>query len=155
MATTRLRIRDRDRGYRKLMLSVETVGDHKLTVGVQDPEAAATHGDSRLTVGEIGAVHEFGGGHVPERSFIRATFDENEAKYRQTLTRIMRTVVLGKRSEADGLELLGTRVRADIQRRMSAGIPPPLQQETVVRKGSSTPLIDTGQLRSSVTYKVA
>jgi hypothetical protein len=30
-----------------------------------------------------------------------------------------------------------------------------LERVTILRKGSSIPLIDTGQLRSSITYRVA
>jgi hypothetical protein len=55
-------------------------------VGVQGPQAAANHQDSRLTVAQIATVHEFGKTiHqpkmnrtivIPERSFLRATIDQ-------------------------------------------------------------------------------
>ena len=51
-------------------------------------------------------------------------------------------------------DLLGQKYVGQIQARISAGIPPPLAESTIARKGSSVPLIDTGQLRSAVTYEV-
>ena len=52
------------------------------------------------------------------------------------------------------LELIGLFVKGLIQGRMSAGIPPPLKASTIARKGSSKPLINTGQLRASIDYEV-
>jgi hypothetical protein len=52
------------------------------------------------------------------------------------------------------LDRLGAKFVGDIQRRIKAHIPPPLQQSTIDRKGSSTPLIDTGVLWSSITHEV-
>jgi hypothetical protein len=41
-----------------------------------------------------------------------------------------------------------------VQMRISQGIPPALAQATVDRKKSSVPLVDTGQLRSAITWQV-
>ena len=48
------------------------------------------------------------------------------------------------------------RVHRDAVRRVltQAGIAPPLKPATIARKGSSTPLINTGQLRSAITWRV-
>ena len=48
-----------------------------------------------------------------------------------------------------GLQILGLDVVSKIQRYIESGIPPELQS----RKG--TPLIDTGQLINSITFKVS
>ena len=52
------------------------------------------------------------------------------------------------------LARLGQKVVGDVQQRMADGIGPPLDPETVRRKGSSTPLIDTGRLRQSIDSEV-
>jgi hypothetical protein len=43
---------------------------------------------------------------------------------------------------------------ADVQAYMVNGKFAPLKAKTIKRKGSSKPLIDTGQLRQSITYRV-
>ena len=102
---------------------------------------------------DVAEWNEFGTATIPERSFIRAWFDEAEPQLRQDFAALMRTVAAGKRTRAEVLELMGQRMVGQVQARMSAGIPPPNKPATVRRKGSSTPLIDTGVLRSSVTYR--
>ncbi len=41
-----------------------------------------------------------------------------------------------------------------VKEKITEGIPPPLRETTIARKGSSKPLIDTGTLRASITHKV-
>lgn len=110
--------------------------------------------DELLTVIQVATWMEFGTEDVPARSFIRSWFDENEAKLRQELQTLMVTVISGKRTKEQILEILGQRCVASIQERISAGIAPENSPRTVARKGSSTPLIDTGQLRSSIHYRI-
>ena len=49
-----------------------------VTVGVHSGEGAAPSGDGALSVLDVATIHEFGLGHNPERSFVRAFADENE-----------------------------------------------------------------------------
>jgi hypothetical protein len=63
-------------------------------------------------------------------------------------------VLLGRLSEDAALGLLGTKAVGEIQKRMARGIKPDNAPSTIAAKGSSTPLIDTGRLRQSVTYAV-
>jgi len=141
-------IRDTDHGAKALLKKVRRAGSVK--VGVMGSEAGEKHGD--LTVADIATFHEFGLGN-PKRSFIADYVDEGvsdiEAKIRSAAERVIR----GSTIERE-LSILGLYIQGEIQKRMSAGIPPPLKPATIARKGSSTPLIDTGQLRSSITYEV-
>ena len=52
------------------------------------------------------------------------------------------------------LELMGVYMTNLIKERMAQGIKPSNSKITIERKGSSTPLIDSGQLRNSITYRV-
>lgn len=127
---------------------------------VSDKDGAPTN----LTVSALAAIHEFGGGNVPERSFIRSYFDGRGEQLRGMLGKLMETamraaIAAGRPiTDADRMRVLnrlGLKMQTDIQMRISAGdITPPLDPKTIARKGSSTPLIDTGQLRSSITYEV-
>lgn len=152
-------VRDIDKGHKALMNRLlHRAGD--LTVGIHAAEGAvpkkggADDADSEegLTVVEVGTFHEFGLG-VPRRSFIADWEDENEAKHKAQLRQMAQAVVTGKvESVEQGLARLGTLYQAEVQKRISDGIEPPLAESTIRRKGSSKPLIDTGQLRSSITH---
>lgn len=52
------------------------------------------------------------------------------------------------------LERAGIHLERAILEKIRSHIPPPLKPETVRRKGSSTPLIDTGQLIGSITHQI-
>lgn len=107
-----------------------------------------------LTVLEIATIHEFGLGHNPERSFIRAWFDEKKDENELLMKKVAEQYLAGKITREQGLDLLGVRFVGSIQKRIRDRIEPPLASSTEKRKGSSVPLIDTGQLRSSITFKV-
>lgn len=117
-------------------------------------KAAAQSRAQRLSLLEVAAVHEFGAGHVPARSFIRATIDEKRSEIERLQEQLAVKVVEGKITPEDALGLVGAKVAAWCQARIAAGIAPPLKPATIARKGSSTPLINTGQLRSAITWRV-
>lgn len=107
------------------------------------------HGDDGLSLLELATIHEFGNGHVPERSFIRAWFDENQGAIQaRLLTEFKKEVVTGDWIRAG--ERVALWCKASIQKRIAAGIAPPNAASTIARKGSATPLIDSGVLRSAI-----
>lgn len=148
-----------DRGANAMLKSMaEASKPATVKVGVIGQEASAGHKLSALTMVAIATIHEFGLGPAykkkgPNRSFIRAYVDEKEATLKKRLRGIGEHVLRGK-SVRMGLEQFGLLTVGEIQQRISAGIPPALDQSTIDRKGSSTPLINTGQLRSSITHQV-
>lgn len=92
--------------------------------------------------------------HVPERSFLRATIDLRHPQITSQAAKEFREVIIGKRSVRDAYERLGAFTVGLIQERISRGIAPENADSTKDRKGSSTPLVDTGQLRSAITHEV-
>ena len=109
---------------------------------------------SPATMVEIGGYQEFGTATIPARSFIGAWFDENESANLAFARDLAAKRIGGKLDYRRSLELMGVKAQGGIQKRIARGIEPPLKAETIKRKGSSKPLIDTGQLRSSITYRV-
>jgi hypothetical protein len=107
-----------------------------------------------LTVEEVAIYQEKGTKNkkgtpvIPSRSFIKETFNINKDKIRKTF---MGAVL---KSPEKSLGLIGTYVVGLIQQRIADGIDPALSPKTVKHKGSSKPLIDTGQLRNSITFKI-
>jgi len=155
-----------DKGWEAIKERINTVrgAGAVVSVGVQGIEGAANHQGTTLSVAQLAAVHEFGKVihqprmnrtiRIPERSFLRATVD----MYRDAIARrqvlLSQGYILGKFELKPAMELLGQYVVGLIKQRMANGIPPANRPWTIAKKGSSKPLIDTGQLRNSITYKV-
>lgn len=127
-------------------------------VGILDdsPKKARDGAGGRYSLVEVAAVHEFGApaAGIPQRSFIRATVDLNAGEIARLQHATMTAVVQGKVTLRQGLDRIGMKVAAMMQKRIAAGIEPPNAASTIARKGSSKPLVDTGQLRSSITWVV-
>lgn len=91
---------------------------------------------------------------IPERSYLRAWFDENVDVLQATMERLIGQVVEGKISGRAALETIGGYVVTHVQAYMVDLKTPPNAPSTIRRKGSSNPLIDTGQLKDSITWRV-
>lgn len=91
---------------------------------------------------------------VPERPFLRNAMRSNREAYRARLTELARLIVLGGLDLSVALRLIGTQAQGDIQKEIVTLAQPPNAPSTIARKGSSNPLIDTGEMRQKVTYKV-
>lgn len=104
---------------------------------------------------EIGLIHEFGApdAGIPERSFLRSTFDTRMPELKR-LSNTLAKNVYDEGSASDALGLMGAFLSAEVKKTIVNHIPPPLAQATIDRKGSSTPLVDTGQLINSITWVV-
>ncbi len=128
-------------------------GKHSKKKRIRDAVARRTSG--KLSLLEVAIIHEFGAGPVPARSFIRATLDEKRGEILTLQVALAQQVLLGKITPEQALAQLGAKVASMCQARIVAGIAPPLAASTLRRKkGKTTPLILTGQLRSSITYAV-
>lgn len=145
-----MKIKSIDRGWRKLGKTVKKTRPRYVDVGVMEKHDARS---DAVTNTMLAMVHEFGLG-VPERSFIRDLIDENRLIYIKFIKKLAEQEVLGRIDRMTTLNLLGAKVEADMKGRVRDHIPPPNVDATVARKGSSTPLIDTGQLLSSIDYEV-
>jgi hypothetical protein len=144
------RVVDRDNGYSRVLKNVRSLEVRKgVSVGVNEEPHAGSRG---MTNAQIGAIHEFGLGKNPQRSFLRAWVDQNQRGWVSWLRERVRRWLLGNEAWAEDF---GQYVVDGVRARMRLGIPPPLQDATVKRKhGGSTPLIDTEQLINAVEYQV-
>lgn len=156
-------IKDVDRGLAARVAALRELGRLEVVVGVLAQEGGKPHraaarddDDGDVTVLEIAAQHEFGvpAARIPQRSFVRAYVDEHAGEVRAWQRHLAIEVLAGRLRPRQALEQLGARVVAGMQQRIAAGIDPPNAALTVELKGSSTPLVNTGQLRGSITYAV-
>jgi hypothetical protein len=145
-----------------LVRQLEYLATHHVTIGIF---SGATREDGSDML-EIAYTHEFGGRStidtaegpvqiwVPERSYLRAWFDQNAAALQDTAERLLGQVVEGKISGRAALETIGGYVVTHVQAYMVDLKTPPNAPSTIARKGSSNPLIDTGQLKDAITWRV-
>lgn len=143
------RLKDAHKGFVKVGVNSEDAAKNKETQtdGVGSSSLS-------LKVIDVATFHEFGTKDIPERSFIRSNDRKNKDKYKKMIQNGMIKVLKGELEPFQVLGLVGEQVTSDIKGGITAGLKPDLDPKTIERKGSSKPLIDTGQLLNSITYKV-
>ncbi len=114
----------------------------------------------------IAATHEFGTdragkGHnikIPQRSFLRATLDEQSDTIRKTVDREKVKIVTGTSSKKGFLERLGLFFVGKVQEKIASGGTPYIEnaESTKIQKRRQfpTPLVDEGRLRQAIVHKV-
>lgn len=85
---------------------------------------------------------------APARSFIRDTFLLNKDNILKFTKKVL------KNNPENFYHLTGQYILGLMQSRIKSGISPANSQKTIDWKGSSKPLVDSGQLRDSLTYDV-
>lgn len=93
---------------------------------------------------------------IPERSFLRSTFDEEKANINQFVQKMLVQVFAGKLTGEQMLNRLGLYLQSKVQAKIRSIKSPPKSGTTIAVEGSgkSNPLIDTGRLLQSITYQV-
>jgi hypothetical protein len=119
-----------------------------LTAGIHAEDGSKPHGG--LTNADIGTFHEFGLA-VPQRSFLRAYFDANEARITKLLEdAVVDAVINGKDLESAALRV-AVQVEGEIKERIYSGIEPGLSQAIKDQRGEeAVALLDTGQLIGAI-----
>ena len=113
------------------------------------------YGDG-MTVLRVGAIHEFGAGPIPQRSFLRVPF-RIKAKEMNAATAIQFTAMMLGRPVDTALGRIGaiaTNISKGAFTTLGYGDWPAIQPETARRKGSSQTMIDSGILRGSITWVI-
>lgn len=137
---------DASQAFVRFERAVLDVRDAELFVGVQGTKG------SGLAV--IAMANEFGTRTIPERSFFRATMDRRREHYANLLEEAVERALDGQGAQRRDLEKIGAIAVGDIQRFMTELRQPPNAPSTIRKKKSSNPLIDTGRLRRSISFKV-
>lgn len=91
---------------------------------------------------------------IPERSFIRSSFDSKQGDIYQSGEQLIDAVIEGNLSAMDFYNLLGQTCVNTIQSYIRDLSSPANSGLTVANKGSSSPLVDTGRLLGSIDYEV-
>lgn len=148
-----------------ILREVHKLARATVTIGVHG-DNAQRNDDSEFTNPQIGAVHEFGSGRIPERSFLRSTVDSG--KPMDFAEQVSAKVARGQMTADRAAQQIGVVTVGEVKQTIAAKIPPPLSEQTIKRRlekgahggglaslgNSTTPLVDTGQLVQSIQYRV-
>jgi hypothetical protein len=177
MAAGTFKLTDKDTGWNALKETLRSLrgGNSYAKVGLLGEKAAAVEHEAEeqataevMTNVALAAIHEFGTAHVPERSFIRTTFDAKREDYVALLRKLVPAIYEGKASPWKVLSIVGMQMKWDMKNAIlqGSGIPPPLAPSTVAAKkrkarwrktpakDAPRPLVDTGRLVAAIDHGV-
>ena len=86
---------------------------------------------------------------IPERSYLRASFDANQDLYREGLERLFDGVVAGMDAK-NLMDQLGATAEGIAKNWIDALQDPPNAGLTVARKGANNPLVGNGRMKNAV-----
>lgn len=113
------------------------------------------YGDG-MTIIRVGAIHEYGLGHNPVRSFLRVPFNVKRKDLAKTIDAMFKKVQDGMpvKVALGRIGITAVNISKDAFTNKGYGTWPDITAETKKAKGSSQVLIDTGTLRNSITHIV-
>lgn len=128
--------------------------DRRVLVGIQKGEGFHSgklgKGSKQPLLAEVGVWNHFGTSRIPPRPFL----DVGVESVFPSLSSIVRSGIKNGEESKLIMERLGAKAVGGVKSYMTALKDPPNATSTIKRKGSSNPLIDTGELRRAITYKV-
>lgn len=129
--------------------------DSVVKAGILAKDGSENHSEG-ITVFQIGMIHEFGvpEKNIPRRSFIRVPIENNIKEITKLIENNHRLVSENVMSAKIALDRIGIKAQNTIKESFRNNNWKANSRATVKRKGSSRPLIDTGQLIGSISYIV-
>jgi len=103
-----------------------------------------------------GAKNELGARKVPQRSYIGLTFDTNKKKLEDMVLSSMSKHFMGSKKAIEALEETGKFLEKEIVKLIDSDYwksRKPNADITIAKKHSDHPLIDTGELKKSITTR--
>lgn len=123
----------------------------KVEVGIL--EDGPKYPGSNVTVLDVANFNEYGTSRIPARPFIRGYFDNNYNKVGDTMTKIVDQGIENRDIE-NSLNVFADWAEGETVEYLKNLTSPPNSPVTIKIKGSSSPLIDTGQLMNSIKAEV-
>ncbi len=129
----------------RLTKACKEMGNKKILVGIVGTQ------DSEVL--KIAAAHEYGLGKLPERSFIRASFDAEKATIEKIVDRAVDKVLLGQTTPDAATNSIGAQAAQLVQNYIDDNRVKP--QSDFSKKTQHTTLYETGMhIRDRIAYEV-
>lgn len=149
MLLSRSKVTRKGPGIKTFIKRVKKPGS--VEVGIID---AGQKEGTDITVAGVGFANEFGTETIPERSFLRSTTQSSKKQIVSLIKKLRKKVHDGSMGQKQALGLLGAFISDEVKKKIVAIKSPPNAPATIAKKGSSNPLVDTGQLKNSITWEV-
>jgi hypothetical protein len=151
---------DLDHGFNAILENLEETAKRQILIGIQ--EGSKTHLDAKkerirepgISIAQYAAANEFGTDNIPERSFVRSTFDQRLNDIMEITIGQLGLVIDREISLDVAYNRIGLAVTGMVQQKIREIRSPPNSPITIEKKGSSKPLIDFGQMIAAVRHVV-
>ena len=125
----------------KILKDITSLDGTVVSAGVMDSKNATK-----------AAINEYGTSKIPQRPFMRTATSRYGKSWGSKSAKAVQSVMKGM-PISQVTELIGMQMKSDISSTLTKGPWIPNAPSTIAKKGSSRPLIDTGELRASINYK--
>ncbi len=106
-----------------------------------------------LTLAQLGLIHEYGTSRIPARPFLGPAIENNRERIQALNRDLLLQIMEGRLPKRAALGRLGAFGQGLVQKQIRETLTPPNAPSTIRRKGSSHPLIDTGQMVQNVAWE--
>lgn len=148
---------DSDLGRKRILKDLRNIKKSFITIGIHRDETAVypRTGGTAVRVQDVGNWNEFGIG-VPERSFLRSTFDANRTRWRKETRRLYGDIIFGRITPETAMRRLGFEMKNEVQNTIEKMKVPGNAPQTIRRKPQigDNPLIHTRKLKRSIKSKI-
>lgn len=133
----------------KFKKTIEELKRLEVRIGIQQGAGS----EDGVDLVDIAMFNELGTVHIPSRPFLRDSVDAHADEINSFLQSTKSSLLKGGSAEA-ALKKIGVFQKGLIQKEIRDGDFVPNSEATIKRKGSDTPLIDTGRMRQSINYVI-
>ena len=148
--------------WRAIKANVRLAAGSYVAVGFpseKDKPHKGRKGMEGMTNAQVAIANEVGTApgvepYRPARPFMQKTVDREGKNATEALTVLGKQIARGEMRTSTALNRMGKQMAGEIKRSFTAEKFDRLSKMTIAIKGSEQPLIDTGNLRQSVTWKV-
>lgn len=144
-----LRVSGIDRTIRDIKKELDAYKAGKIfaTVGIHKDVPPEENGESTASVA---AKNHFGDGKIPARPFL----DKGVEREREKIAKEVARMLSAGEKPADAVKRAAELAVGGVKKQIDETLSPPNSPRTIARKGSSHPLIDTGNMKQSIAYKL-
>lgn len=135
-------------GGRRIAALMDISGKDSVFVGVIKN---VNYPGSKHSVAEVAWYNEFGTSRIPERPFLRWTLSDHNGYFPELGKALLSALRHPQTDYKKYLRAVGVIAAADVRATIMNATFEPNSENTIAKKGSSRPLIDTGRLRQAIT----
>lgn len=126
------------------------------------PDSTPERDDGEMSNAQLGYIHEFGSPaqNIPARPFLVPGVNDAKSAVAKQMEAGIKKTLTGDKSAADkALHAAGLTAENAAKAKINSNVPPPLSPRTLAQRRArgvtrENTLVDTGQLRNSITYVI-